>query len=174
MGPNDQDPKMRSSGPVEKPDDRARMNGFTLVELMVAVAIMAIIAAVALPFYNQYSQRTYRTEAQADLLACAQAIERMAAVSFSYENAADTDADGVGDANAGPVATTLCDPLSVEQGRYNITVNSTVATFDLTATPIGMMAGDGILTFDSTGARGWDQNGDGDTLDADEQNWEEE
>ena len=98
----------------------------------------------------------------------------MAAVSFSYENAADTDADGVGDANAGPVATTLCDPLSVEQGRYNITVNSTAATFDLTATPVGMMAGDGILTFDSTGARGWDQNGDGDTLDADEQNWEEE
>jgi type IV pilus assembly protein PilE len=169
MGSNDQDPKMRSSGSV-----KARITGFTLVELMVAVVILAIISAIALPFYNQYSQRTYRTEAQADLLACAQAIERMAAVSFSYENAADTDADGVGDANAGPVATNLCDPLSVEQGRYTIAVNSTVATFDLTATPAGMMTGDGVLTLDSTGARGWDQNGDGDTLDADEQNWEEE
>ena len=164
---------MRSSGSV-KAAKNLRMSGFTLVELMVAVAIMAIIAAVALPFYNEYSQGTYRTEAQADLLACAQAIERMAAVSFSYENAADTNADGVGDANAGPVATNLCDALSVEQGRYNITVNSAAATFELTATPIGMMAGDGILTLDSTGARGWDQNGDGDTTDADEQNWQEE
>jgi prepilin-type N-terminal cleavage/methylation domain-containing protein len=51
---------------------RNRTRGFTLIELMIAVAILAIVAAIALPLYNQYSMRTYRAEAQADLMACAQ------------------------------------------------------------------------------------------------------
>lgn len=38
-------------------------NGFTLVELMMVVAILAIISSVALPWYGQYVQRSQRTEA---------------------------------------------------------------------------------------------------------------
>lgn len=147
--------------------------GFTLVELLVAVAIMALISAVAIPFYTQYSLRAFRSEAQADLMVCGQALERFASVNFSYLNAADTDADGVGDADGGPIARAVCAPLSVAEGRYDITVDATVAGFVLTATPAGQMIDDGFMTFDSSGARTWDQNDDGDTTDAGEQDWTE-
>jgi type IV pilus assembly protein PilE len=138
-----------------------RNAGFTLIELMIAVAILAIVAAVALPLYNQYSQRTYRTEAQADLMNCAQGLERFAAENFSY---------------TGAVLGNVCDPRSVAQNRYAIGLNvPDDNTFTLTATPVagGVMDGDGILTYDSTGVRGWDRNGDNDVLDADEDSWDE-
>lgn len=123
--------------------------GFTLVELMIAVAILAIVAAVALPLYNQYSQRTYRTEAQADLLNCAQAMERFAAQNFTY--------DGVDDA----ALDNLCDQRSEAQNRYQITVAvPDDDQFTLTATPVagGVMDGDGVMTYDEAGNRTWDGN----------------
>jgi len=150
-----------------------RVSGFTLVELMVAVAIMAIIAAVAMPFYTQYSMRTFRSEGQADLMGCGQALERFASVNFTYQGAADTDADGIGDANNGTVASSICDMDSVDGGRYAVAIVGTATGFVLTATPAGRMAGDGVMNFDSVGNRGWDHNGDGDTLDTDEQDWTE-
>ncbi|NBC22012.1 MAG: prepilin-type N-terminal cleavage/methylation domain-containing protein [Gammaproteobacteria bacterium] len=123
--------------------------GFTLVELMIAVAILAIVAAVALPLYNQYSQRTYRTEAQADLLNCAQAMERFAAQNFTY--------DGVDDA----ALDNMCDQRSEAQNRYQITVAvPDDDQFTLTATPVagGVMDGDGAMTYDEAGNRMWNGN----------------
>lgn len=139
---------------------KSSSKGFTLVELMIAVAILAIVAAVALPLYNQYSQRTYRAEAQADLLNCAQGMERFAAQNFSYD---------------GAVLANVCQPRSADQGRYLFgLVVPDDDQFTITATPqAGPMAGDGILTYDQAGVRGWDRNNDGDTGDADEDSWEE-
>ncbi len=126
-----------------------RNAGFTLIELMIAVAILAIVAAVALPLYTQYSQRTYRSEAQADLMNCAQGMERYAARNFDYDGA---EVGFPGD---------ICDPRSEAQNRYDVTVNvPNDDEFTLTATPVagGPMAGDGALTLDETGARTWDGN----------------
>jgi type IV pilus assembly protein PilE len=52
-----------------------RHQGFTLIELLVALAILAIISAIAIPVYTQYSIRTFRADAQKDA-ACAQGMER--------------------------------------------------------------------------------------------------
>ncbi|MDE0272256.1 MAG: prepilin-type N-terminal cleavage/methylation domain-containing protein, partial [Gammaproteobacteria bacterium] len=85
-----------------------RFNGLTLIEVLVAVVILAVLAALGLPALNAYSHRAYRSEAQGDLVACALALERWAGVRFTYQGAADTDADGVGDADDGPIATEVC------------------------------------------------------------------
>lgn len=149
-----------------------RNSGFSLIELMVALAIMAIIAAVAIPLYTQYSDRTYRSQVMSDLLACGQSLERMASINFSYENAADNAGDdGIGDGDAGPIATQICDPLSVRENRYTINVVGDTTTFTLTATPEGTMAGDGIVTYNSAGVRGWDRSGD-DIIQTVEETWE--
>ncbi|MBX3706431.1 MAG: prepilin-type N-terminal cleavage/methylation domain-containing protein [Pseudomonadales bacterium] len=139
-----------------------RAGGFTLIELMIAVVILAIVAAVALPLYTQYSMRTYRAEVQADLMTCAQALERFAAQNFNY---------------AGAVLADLCEPMSVRQGRYAIALDVPVADpnrFTLTATPAdpGPMAGDGILTYDDAGRRAWDRNNNG-VIAADEATWQD-
>ncbi len=149
-----------------------RNSGFSLIELMVALAILAIVSAIAVPLYTQYADRTFRTQAQSDLLNCAQALERFASIAFSYENAADTDADGLGDDDSGPIAVQICDPISVRENRYAIAVDGDTTGFTLTATPQGEMADDGLMTYDSAGVRGWDRDGN-DVIAATEQTWEE-
>lgn len=147
--------------------------GFTLIELMVTLAILAVVAAIAVPAYTAYSERTYRTEAQADLLSAAQAMERFAAINFSYENSADTDGDGAGDADAGPLAADIYQARSEDQLRYALTIAAAAGTFVITATPAdpGVMEEDGIMTIDEAGNRRWDRDNDG--LGATDNNWEE-
>ena len=152
--------------------NRSRM-GFTLIELLAAVAILALISLLAMPLYTGYSQRAFRSAAQADLLACALGLERWASFNFSYAGAADSDGDGLGDADVGPVAAELCRARSADEGRYQIQVNGTADGFLLTAQPLpgSPMAGDGFLTLDEAGNRGWDRNGD-QAIGGDENGWD--
>lgn len=145
-----------------------RASGFTLIELMVAVAILALLAAIAIPVYTRYSDRTYRTEAMADLLDCAQALERRASTTFSYEGAA------AGGGDAGVIDAAVCQPRSMatNPARYQINVNGTAANFTLTAVPQNGTDEGRMVTYNSNGQRGWDEDGSG-GVDADENNWEE-
>jgi len=144
---------------------------FSLLELLVAVAILVIVVSVAVPVYTAYSLRAHRVNAQADLFRCAQGLERHATESRSYAMAVDTDGDGVGDASTGPVSANLC---TVAAGAYEISLHAaTAADFVLRATPRGdgAAAVEGVVELDSTGVRRWDRNGDGDFDDADERRW---
>ena len=62
--------------------------GFTLIELMIAVVIVGILMSAALPAYRNQIVRSYRSTAQTDLLAFAQAMEKEYAINFTYVNAA--------------------------------------------------------------------------------------
>jgi type IV pilus assembly protein PilE len=142
-----------------------RSRGFTLIELLVALAIMAIVSAVAVPIYTQYSIRTQRTNAEKDLLMCAQSMERLASTSFTY-------AGQVGGADTGAVTPNICIPSTT---MYAITVTAADAnTFTIRATPTSgpvFNPSDGMLEIDANGAQRWDRNHDGDFGDAYETSW---
>lgn len=58
--------------------------GFTLVEMMIVVVVVAILTAVALPSYQEYIRRSHRSDAQAGLLQAAQWLERAATANGNY------------------------------------------------------------------------------------------
>jgi len=140
-----------------------RTRGFTLIELLVALAIMAIISAVAVPIYREYSVRTQRTNAEKDLMLCAQSLERLASTTFTYGG-------HVGGADTGAVTANICVPTTTV---YSIAVTAADAnTFTIRATPTAAPAtGNGMLEIDATGAQRWDRTDNGDFKDTDETRW---
>jgi len=129
---------------------RRGSSGVTLVELMVAVAIVGILAAIAYPSYQRYVARTHRSSAQACLSQYVQFMERYYTTNLTYEDAAPSlgcRAESNMDRHYS------FDVIGVAQGTYTVA-----------ATPIDTQASldaqCGILSIDDTGARTISGSGD--------------
>ena len=126
-----------------------RNRGFTLVEIMVVVAIVGILFAIAYPSYQNYIVRSKRADAMGALLNAAQAMERYKVNNYDYD---------VGTT----ISTVYATQVPVEGGTayYTLSITSTTTTYTITATPTGSMAGlDGALTLSNTGVRQWTDSG---------------
>jgi type IV pilus assembly protein PilE len=66
--------------------NRKKYQGFTLIELMIVVAIIGILAAVAYPSYTSYAQKTRRGAATACLAEFSQQMERRYSASLAYDS----------------------------------------------------------------------------------------
>lgn len=62
-----------------------KKNGFTLIELMVVVVIVAIFSAIAIPSYQAYVRRAEASKAQQEMQKIAASLERHKARNFSYK-----------------------------------------------------------------------------------------
>ena len=124
-----------------------KQSGFTLIELMIVVVIIGILAAIALPSYQQYVERTRRSLAQADLLELVQVMERRYSATFDYR-----------DGGANPSLPFTTSPRNAaEPTAYNISFPATVtrSSFTIQAVPAALQSGDrcGTLTITNQGVR---------------------
>ncbi len=148
--------------------------GFTLIELMIVVAIIGILAGIAYPSYQDSIKKSRRADAKGALMGFANAMERYYTENNSYCGAAVTDATDCPAATGAPTIFSTTSPVDGGSALYNLTIASaTATTYNLRATPTGPQAGDGLLEINNTESRGrWDRNNDGDTTDAGENTWD--
>lgn len=128
--------------------------GFTLIELMIAVAIVGILAAIAFPAYQSQVENTRRTTAQSDLLELAQWMERRYSNGFDYRDTSSTPA-------VNPTLPFTQSPREGNTAFYNLSFSGDVErnSFTLQAAPTGGQSGDdcGTLTLDEAGEKGADE-----------------
>jgi len=102
-----------------------KVKGFTLIELLIAVAIVAILAAIAVPIYQDQVDRTRRADAQTGLMDMAQQMERCFTRFNSYSAAGCPDSEVAHE---------------TQDGFYDIRIRAGTTTYELVATPKGIQA----------------------------------
>lgn len=118
--------------------------GFTLIELMIVVAIVGVITAIAYPSYQQYVERAKRSDAMTALMLATQAMERYRGNHFNYDINSD-------------ITQVFVNQVPVEGGTayYNLSVVTTPTSYTITASPVGSMKGKSPLSITNTGAKTW-------------------
>ena len=151
-----------------------RTHGFTLIEIMFAVAIIGILSAVAIPAFTGYLKKAHRSDAQGALASFANAMERHYVSKNTFTGAGTLASDnGVANSAGPPTIFATEAPLDSSTKYYDLTIEKdvTATSYTLRATPKISQSSDGYLELTSTGIQRWDRNNDG-TIDANENCWD--
>ena len=120
-----------------------KLRGFTLLELLITVAIVGILAAIALPSYFDQIRKSHRADAKSAALTVAVQMQRYFTERNTFVGAT------LGTGGVYPSTTS-------ENGYYALSLtNLTANTFTLNATPAGPQVGDscGTYTYTELGAK---------------------
>jgi len=129
-----------------------RQAGFTLIEVMIVVAIIAILAAIALPAYSDYIRRGRIPEATSNLSSLQVKMEQWFQDNqYYYKSASATGTCGVDAPTATTYFTFNCDQLTATTYRWTATgiTGTTMAGFFYTINQ------DSVRTSTITGVTGW-------------------
>lgn len=117
-----------------------KKNGFTLIELMIVVAVVAILAAVALPSYQEHVRKGARAAAQGFMMEIANREQQY----FLDKRSFVTAISSLG----------LDEPKeTLNRYTYAVTTSGPPPCFSITATATGSQVPDGNLTLDCTNAK---------------------
>ena len=117
--------------------------GFTLIELMVVVAIIAILMTIAIPSYRRYMMRAHRSAAIGEMMSLAVRQQQLLIANRAYADTAELTAAGYTPA-----------PEVTQFYTYTVTLGAgALPTFLITFTPTGAQASDGALTLDQSGVK---------------------
>src|SRR5512139_3544113 len=119
-----------------------RQNGFTLIELMITVVIVAILAAIAIPAYQEYVKRGNRAAAESEMMDIANREQQ-----YLLANRCYADLATIGYTLPGSLTSKYTPGIAVGS-----CVN-TMPTFTITFSPIGAQASDGTLVLTSEGVK---------------------
>ena len=127
-------------------------HGFSLIELLVVVAIVGVLAAIAYPSYTEQVRSTKRADCSGALVSLGNAMERHYSITGSYLGAAAAGAN-----TGAPAIFSASCPLDGGAANYTMTIQAaTTSTYMLNAAPTGGQTGDkcGTLSFSNTGVKG--------------------
>lgn len=138
---------------------RPTTRGFTLIELMIAVAIVAILAAIAYPSYTQWVAKSRRTDAKSLLHRVAANQEKFFTQCGSYTTNFGGAVGGCG--GLGMVSGAMVTSMPSDNGYYSVSISLPAGptTFAVTAKALGnQLATDGprcdLFTLNQTGLKG--------------------
>jgi type IV pilus assembly protein PilE len=130
---------------------RRNASGFTLIEVMIVVAIVAILASIALPSYLESVRKSRRAEARAQLMEAVQYMQRFYSQNDSFRRAIGVESD-----MALPDALKLVPRQGAQTYAIDFVAGALQASsFMLEAVPVGAMKGDrcGTLQINNAGRR---------------------
>ena len=144
-----------------------RQNGFTLIELTIAVVVIAILVAIAYPSYRAQLVRGARSAGQQFLLDIAQRQEQFLLDQRQYATALGTG--GLNSSVPSEVNSRYQAPV------FNVPAGATPPTYTITLTPKtgGLLDSDGALIITSIGQRWRDVNGNGTYESTTDKSWDQ-